>query len=70
MIGYAFLMFNIAILITFTIEAYWLKEIIVTKFLVAGGVLIIIASIFAEVINTNISKLDSYSTKNTEQFPS
>ncbi len=52
----AFLMFNIAILITFVIEAYWLKEIQVTLFLVVGGCFIISASIFAEVINTQCEK--------------
>ena len=52
----AFLMFNIAILITFAIEAYWLKEIEVTVFLVLGGSLIIGASILAEVINTKCEK--------------
>jgi len=52
----AFLMFNIAILLTFTIEAYWLKEIIITPFLIIGGVLIIGASIFAEVINSKCEK--------------
>jgi len=52
----AFLMFNIAIFITFVVEAYWLKEIEVTLFLVLGGVLIIGASILAEVINTKCEK--------------
>jgi drug/metabolite transporter (DMT)-like permease len=52
----AFLMFNIAIFITFVIEAYWLQEIIVTYLLVIGGLLIIGASIFAEVINTKCEK--------------
>ena len=52
----AFLMFNIAILITFSIEAYWIEGITVTPFLVVGGLLIIGASIFAEVINTKCEK--------------
>ncbi len=52
----AFLMFNIAILITFVIEAYWLNEIEVTVFLVVGGSLIVGASVFAEVINTRCEK--------------
>ena len=52
----AFLMFNIAIFITFAIEAYWLEEIDVTLFLVVGGSLIIGASIFAEVINSKCEK--------------
>jgi drug/metabolite transporter (DMT)-like permease len=52
----AFLMFNIAILITFVLEAYWLEEIVVTYMLVGGGLLIIGASIFAEVINTKCEK--------------
>ena len=52
----AFLMFNIAIFITFVMEAYWLKEITVTIFLVIGGSLIIGASIFAEVIHTKCEK--------------
>lgn len=52
----AFLMFNIAILLTFAIEAYWLEGIMVTPFLLLGGSLIIGASIFAEVINTKCEK--------------
>ena len=52
----AFLMFNIAIFITFAIEAYWLEEIVVTSFLIVGGSMIIGASIFAEVINTKCEK--------------
>ncbi len=52
----AFLMFNIAIFITFALEAYWLKEIIVTPFLLVGGSLIIGASILAEVINSKCEK--------------
>ena len=54
----AFLMFNIAIFITFAIEAYWLEEIEVTVFLVLGGSLIIGASVFAEVINTKCEKAE------------
>ena len=52
----AFLMFNIAILITFIIEAYWLKSIAVTSFLLIGAILIIGASIFAEVINSKCER--------------
>ena len=52
----AFLMFNIAIFITFAIEAYWLKSIEVTVFLLVGGTMIIGASILAEVINTKCEK--------------
>ena len=54
----AFLMFNIAILITFVIEAYWLKEIVVTPFLIIGGILIIGASVFAEIINNKCERLE------------
>jgi len=52
----AFLMFNIAIFITFAIEAYWLESIEVTVFLLVGGTMIIGASILAEVINTKCEK--------------
>jgi len=52
----AFLMFNLAILLTFVLEAYWLEGITVTPFLLVGGSLIIGASIFAEVINTKCEK--------------
>jgi drug/metabolite transporter (DMT)-like permease len=52
----AFLMFNIAILITFVLEAYWLDAISITPFLVFGGVMIIGASILAEVINTRCER--------------
>lgn len=52
----AFLMFNIAIFITFVLEAYWLKAIVVTPLLVVGGIFIVGASIFAEVINTKCEK--------------
>jgi hypothetical protein len=65
----AFLMFNIAIFITFAIEAYWLEEIDVTVFLVVGGSLIIGASVLAEVINTKCEKdelVDDSSDKNKE----
>ena len=54
----AFLMFNISILITFLIEAYWLGEIQVTIYLILGGILIMGASIFAEVINSKCEKRD------------
>ena len=52
----AFLMFNIAIFITFAIEAYWLESIEVTVFLLVGGTMIIGASILAELINTKCEK--------------
>lgn len=52
----AFLMFNLAILLTFVLEAYWLEGITVTAFLFVGGSLIIGASIFAEVINSKCEK--------------
>lgn len=52
----AFLMFNISILITFSIEAYILNEIPATWMLFLGGTLITGSSIFAEKINTKCEK--------------
>lgn len=52
----AYLMFNISIIITFFIEAFILKEIIVTYYLVFSGLLITSASIFAEIVNTKCEK--------------
>lgn len=49
-----FLMFNISILITIVVESLVLGEIEITAFLIVGTVLIIGASVFAEVINTKM----------------
>jgi len=56
----AFLMFNISIFITFTLEAFILKEIFPTILLLAGGSMIIGASIVAEVINTRCEKKQDF----------
>jgi GTP diphosphokinase / guanosine-3',5'-bis(diphosphate) 3'-diphosphatase len=58
----AFLMFNISILLTFSVEAFFLKEISPTPIIIIGGILIISASIFAEKINTECEKKERLST--------
>ncbi len=47
-----FLMFNLAILITISVESFFLNEIAITPFLLLGSALVIGASILAEMINT------------------
>jgi len=55
--GYlAFMMFNFAILITFVIEAFVLKSIQPTFILVFSGLMIIGASISAEILNSRCEK--------------
>ena len=52
----AFLMFNISILITFSIETFYLKTITPTWILIIGGLLIVSSTIIAEMINTRAQK--------------
>jgi drug/metabolite transporter (DMT)-like permease len=52
----AYLMFNMAILITFAVEAFFLETIYPTLFLLLGGSMIIGASIVAEKINSKCEK--------------
>jgi drug/metabolite transporter (DMT)-like permease len=48
----AYLMFNIAIFLTFILEAFLLQEILPTISLLLGGIMISVASIVAEYINS------------------
>lgn len=51
--GYiAFLMFNISILITFTVEVLFLGKFIPSGILLIGGIIIIASTVLAEAINT------------------
>ncbi len=59
-----FLMFNLAILITISVESFFLKEIEITPFLLFGSALVITASILAEMINTKCEKENIIADKN------
>jgi len=52
----AFLMFNIATFITVIVEAFVLNKIVLTPFIIIGGVMIIGASLLAEVVNSRCEK--------------
>jgi drug/metabolite transporter (DMT)-like permease len=55
--GYlAFMMFNISVLITFMIETFLLRSVQPTPLLIVSGLLIIGASIFAEMMNSRCEK--------------
>ena len=59
-----FLMFNLSILITISVESLILGEIKLTTHLLLGAGLIILASILAEMINTKCEKENIISDKN------
>ncbi|MBI2453126.1 HD domain-containing protein [Candidatus Peregrinibacteria bacterium] len=59
----AYLMFNISIFVTFTMEAFILKEIPPTLILTIGGLMIMSASIIAEYINTQAEKKTMVTTQ-------
>lgn len=55
--GYlAYMMFNISVLITFVAEAFFLRTIQPTFLLILSGVMIIGASVFAEIVNSRCEK--------------
>ncbi|MDO8648712.1 MAG: HD domain-containing protein [Candidatus Peregrinibacteria bacterium] len=55
----AFLMFNISIFLTFTVETFLLNRIVPTIILLIGGLLIISSSVVAEYINSKSEKESS-----------
>ena len=55
----AFLMFNLSILITFSIEAFFLNEVTPTIYLLTAAFFIVSSSIFAEKINTKLERKDN-----------
>ncbi len=52
----AFLMFNISIFLTFSMEAFLLQKIVPTAILVVGGLMIMSSSILAEFINSRCER--------------
>lgn len=52
----AFLMFNVSILITFTVEVFFLDAFIPTWVYILGGLLIISSTVIAEIINSHCQR--------------